>query len=163
MNTLLVFNFSSTSDWSVWEIENDTVMGGISKSKLSRSEAGHAVFTGAISLENDGGFASMQYHFSPKDISGYEKAVVRVKGDGKEYQFRIKADLNQRASFIYTFKTSGEWQTIEIKLNQMEPEYRGNKLNLPNFNADQIQEVRFMIANGKSESFRLEIDKIELK
>lgn len=163
MNSLLLFDFSAASDWSVWEIENDVVMGGNSTSELSRSEEGNALFTGYVSLENDGGFASVQYHFQPRDISGYEKALIRLKGDGKDYQFRIKADLNEKASYVYTFKTSGEWQTIEIPLNKMEPTYRGNKLNQPNFNATKIQEVRFMIGNGKAENFRLEIDKIELQ
>ncbi len=163
MKSLILFDFSTTSDWSAWEIENDTVMGGVSTSKLSRSEGGHAVFTGTVSLENNGGFASMQYHFPPKNISGYTKAVIRIKGDGKAYQFRIKADLRERASYIYSFTTTGEWQTIEIPLSQLSPTYRGNKLNIPNFNADQIQEVRFLIGNGKRESFRLEVDKIELR
>lgn len=163
MKSLFLFDFSSTSDWSMWEIENDVVMGGISTSQLTRSKEGYAVFTGKVSLENDGGFASMQYHFPPKDIAGYTKAVIRLKGDGKDYQFRIKADLKERADYIFTFKTTGEWQTIEIQLNKMEPSYRGNKLNQPNFNSDQIQEVRFMIGNGRAESFRLEIDKIELQ
>ena len=163
MKSLVLFEFSSASDWSVWEIENDVVMGGRSTSDLSRSKEGNAVFTGFVSLENNGGFASIQYHFKSKDISGYQKAVIRVKGDGKEYQFRIKADLNERASYIYTFKTSGEWQTIEIPLAKMEPTFRGNKLNLPNFNANKLQEIRFMIANGTAERFRLEIDKIELQ
>lgn len=163
MSGLLIFDFGSTADWSAWEIENDTVMGGVSTSKLNRSKEGHAVFTGTVSLENNGGFASMQYHFSPMTISGYTKAVIRLKGDGKDYQFRIKANLRERASFIYTFHTTGDWQTIEIPLNKMEPSYRGNKLNLPNFNAVQIQEVRFMIGNGKAETFQLEVEKIELK
>lgn len=163
MKSLILFDFSSTSDWSVWEIENDVVMGGISTSQLTRSEEGYAVFTGKVSLENNGGFASMQYHFPPKNITGYTKAVIRLKGDGKDYQFRIKADLKERADYIYTFKTTGEWETIEIQLSEMEPSYRGNKLNQPNFNADQIQEARFMIGNGKAEKFRLEVDKIELQ
>ena len=162
MSSLLLFDFSSSNDWTVWEIENDVVMGGNSTSQLTRSKDGNAVFTGYVSLENNGGFASMQYHFKPKDIKGYDKAVIRLKGDGKEYQFRIKADLRERASYIYTFKTNGDWQTIEIPLNLMSPTYRGNKLNLPNFNADKLQEVRFLIGNGKAENFRLEIDRIEL-
>lgn len=163
MNSLLLFDFSSTSDWSVWEIENDVVMGGKSTSDLSRSKEGNAVFTGFVSLENNGGFASLQYHFESKDISGYEKAIIFLKGDGKEYQFRIKANLNEKAAYVYNFKTSGEWQTIEIPLNKMEPTFRGTKLNMPNFRADKLQEIRFMIGNGKAESFRLEIDKIELQ
>lgn len=163
MNSLLLFDFSASTNWSVWEIENDVVMGGNSTSELSRSEEGNAVFSGFVSLENNGGFASMQYHFEPKDISGYEKAVIRLKGDGKEYQFRIKSNLRERASYVYTFKTTGDWQTIEIPLKQMTPTFRGNKLNLPNFNADKLQEIRFMIGNGKAENFRLEIDRIELE
>ncbi|NVO32516.1 CIA30 family protein [Hymenobacter lapidiphilus] len=163
MSSLLIFDFSSSADWSVWEIENDVVMGGRSSSQLSRSEAGNAVFTGTVSLENNGGFASMQYHFAPRDVSGYNKACIRLKGDGKEYQFRIKASLKEKASYIHTFQTSGEWQVVEIPLNQMEPTYRGNKLDLPNFNASEIQEVRFLVGNGKAERFRLEIDKIELQ
>jgi NADH dehydrogenase [ubiquinone] 1 alpha subcomplex assembly factor 1 len=163
MKSLILFDFSSTPDWSVWEIENDGVMGGISTSQLSRSKEGHAVFTGAVSLENNGGFASIQYHFPPRKISGYNKAVIRLKGDGKDYQFRIKADLSERAAYIYSFKTTGEWQTIEIALNQMEPSYRGNKLRQPNFNTDQIQEIGFLIGNGRTEKFRLEIEKIELE
>ncbi|OGX83624.1 NADH:ubiquinone oxidoreductase [Hymenobacter lapidarius] len=163
MGSLLLFNFSTSSDWSGWEVENDVVMGGKSSSKLTRNEAGNAVFTGDVSLENNGGFASIQYHFAPRAISGYDKACIRLKGDGKEYQFRIKANLKERASYIYTFKTSGEWQTIEIPLNKMEPSFRGNKLAQPNFNADKIEEVRFLVGNGKAENFRLEIDKIELQ
>ena len=162
-NSLLLFDFSSSSDWSGWEIQNDVVMGGKSSSDLSRSKEGNAVFTGDVSLRNNGGFASLQYHFTPKDIRGYDRAVIRLKGDGKEYQFRIKASLNERASYIYTFKTSGEWQTIEIPLNKMEPSYRGNKLDQPNFNANQMQEARFLIGNGKAENFRLEIDKLALQ
>ena len=163
MNSLLLFDFSSSADWSGWEIQNDVVMGGKSASDLSRSKEGNAVFTGDVSLQNNGGFASLQSHFTPKDVRGYTKAVIRLKGDGKAYQFRIKANLNERASYIYTFNTSGEWQTIEIPLNKMEASYRGNKLDQPNFNANQLQEVRFLIANGKAENFRLEIDKIELQ
>lgn len=163
MNRFLLFDFSASPDWFGWEIENDVVMGGKSSSDLSRSEDGNAVFTGDVSLKNDGGFASMQYHFAPQDIRGYTKACIRLKGDGKEYQFRTKARLNEKASYEYPFPTSGAWQTIEVPLDQMEPTYRGNKLDLPNFNADQIQEIRFLIGNGKAEKFRLEIDTIELR
>ena len=161
-NSLLLFDFSASSDWSEWAIQNDVVMGGKSSSDLSRSNEGHAVFTGDVSLSNNGGFASLRYQFAPRDIRGCKSAVFRVKGDGKQYQFRLKAGLNERASYLYTFNTSGEWQTIEIPLNKMEPYYRGNKLDQPNFNANQVQEVRFLIGNGKAEKFRLEIDKLAL-
>ncbi len=163
MNKLLLFDFSAADDWSGWEIENDVVMGGNSSSYLERGDEGHAVFKGSVSLENNGGFASLQYHFDTKNIDGYKKALILLKGDGKSYQFRMKSNLRDKASYIYTFKTSGDWETIEIPLKEMEPVFRGNKLNLPNFSAETIQEVRFLIGNKKAEDFRLEIRKIELE
>lgn len=163
MNKLLLFDFSATDDWSSWEIENDVVMGGTSSSSLESSPAGNAIFAGKVSLENNGGFASLQYHFPSKNIRGYKKALIFLKGDGNPYQFRMKANLRDKASYIYTFKTTGEWETIEVPLNEMEPVFRGEQLDLPNFNAESIQEVRFLIGNKKAENFRLEINKIELE
>lgn len=163
MNNLVLFDFSETDDWSGWSIQNDVVMGGRSSSKLERSSAGNAVFTGQVSLENNGGFASVQYHFPAKDIKDYKKAVLYLKGDGKIYQFRIKEDLDDRASYVYDFETGGDWQTVEIPLKEMKPVYRGRSLDMPNFSANSIQEIRFLIGNKKEQDFRLEIDNIELK
>ncbi|SKB87317.1 Complex I intermediate-associated protein 30 (CIA30) [Salegentibacter salinarum] len=163
MSKLLLFDFSAITDWSAWEVENDVVMGGNSSSKLERSDEGNAIFRGSVSLENNGGFASVQYHFPSKNIKGYKKALILLKGDGKSYQFRMKSNLKDRASYIYTFKTTGDWQTVEVPLLKMKPVFRGNKLDLPNFPAETTQEIRFLIGNEKAEDFRLEIDKIELE
>ncbi len=138
-------------------------MGGNSSSSLEKSEEGHAIFKGTVSLEKNGGFASLQSHFPAKDIKGYTKALILLKGDGKNYQFRMKSDLRERASYIHSFETSGEWETIDIPLKEMEPVFRGRKLDMPNFPAEQIQEIRFLIGNKKNQGFRLEIKKIELE
>lgn len=163
MSTLTVFDFSDEEEWSNWQIENDRVMGGKSTAELVRNNAGNAVFRGSVSLENNGGFASVQYRFSAIDVAEYSKAILRVKGDGKRYQFRVKANLSDRYSFIQYFETNGEWQTIEIPLEEMYPVYRGRDVDRPNFDADQIEEVRFLIGNGKPQDFALEIDKIMLE
>ena len=98
MNSLLIFDFSSTKDSSGWKMQNDVVMGGNSFSKLERSKEGNAIFKGYVSLENNGGFASVHYKFATKDISNYKKAYIKLKGDGKNYQFRVK-----RQSLLYIF------------------------------------------------------------
>ncbi|MFN4198010.1 MAG: CIA30 family protein, partial [Flavobacterium sp.] len=54
-------------------------------------------------------------------------------------------------------------EIIEIPLNRMYPSFRGRTLNLPNFEANTIEEIAFLIGNKKNESFTLLIDKIELK
>lgn len=163
MTKLLLFDFSAKEDWSGWKIQNDVVMGGNSSSALEKSTEGHAIFKGSVSLENNGGFASVQYRFDTKNIEGYKKALILLKGDGKNYQFRMKSSLDEKASYIHTFKTSGNWETIEISLKEMEPFFRGNKLDIPNFPAETVEEVRFLIGNKKAEDFRLEIKKIELE
>jgi hypothetical protein len=97
-----------------------------------------------------------------KKIGNYKKVAIRLKGDGKDYQFRIKDDLNSYFSYITTFKTKGEWETVTLQLKDLYPSFRGQTLNLPNFEKDAIEEIVFLIGNKKNESFELLIDKIEL-
>jgi NADH dehydrogenase [ubiquinone] 1 alpha subcomplex assembly factor 1 len=86
-----------------------------------------------------------------------------VKGDGKTYQFRVKTNRYDRHSYIGFFNTSGKEEIIEIELREMEPGFRGMKPNIPDYPGKQMEEISFLIANKKAESFRLEIDKILLK
>lgn len=88
---------------------------------------------------------------------------IRLKGDGKQYQFRIKDKNTSYYSYITTFETSGEWETIAIQLADLYPSFRGQKLNLSNFNADSFEEISFLIGNKKNESFQLLLDKIEIR
>ena len=86
-----------------------------------------------------------------------------IKGDGKNYQFRIKANSRDYYSYITTFSTTNEWQEVEILLEDMVPSFRGRKLDQPNFAKDHIEEIAFLISNKKQENFKLLIDKVELK
>ena len=43
-----------------WTSVNDVVMGGVSDSLMQVSEDGTGVFAGHLSLENNGGFASVR-------------------------------------------------------------------------------------------------------
>jgi len=90
--------------------------------------------------------------------------IVRItlKGDGKAYQFRIKSSPYDRHSYISEFQTTGDWQEVVIPLSAMYPAFRGRKLEIPNFNSDQISELAFLIGNKEPENFQLEISKIEL-
>lgn len=160
MTSNTYIDFSEQHDLSPWEIQNDTVMGGLSHSKLVCNEAGNGVFKGKVSLENNGGFAMVQYYGKPWNVSEYSKVLIRVKGDGKRYQFRIKNQRNDRHSYIQYFETNGKWQTISISLDKLTPWFRGKKLDQSNFKGDCIEGIAFLIGNGKDEDFSLEIDKI---
>ncbi|MBK8853830.1 MAG: CIA30 family protein [Saprospiraceae bacterium] len=55
-----IYNFSTQTNIKEWRIVNDDVMGGISKSSILLTDTGHGQFSGHVSLENNGGFASIQ-------------------------------------------------------------------------------------------------------
>ena len=138
-------------------------MGGKSSGTFKLSAEGHGVFEGAISLENNGGFSSVRYRFEKILIREYTKIILKIRGDGKKYQFRIKPNSDDYYSYISPFSTTGEWQEIQILLKDMYPSFRGRKLDQPNFSNDYIEEITFLIGNNSQEEFKLLIDKIVLK
>ena len=88
---------------------------------------------------------------------------MHLKGDGKTYQVRIQENGSDYFSYIFTFQTSGEWETVKIPLAEMYPSFRGRKLNLPNYSGKSMMELTFLIGNKKAESFHLELRKAMLK
>ncbi|MEM6722045.1 MAG: CIA30 family protein [Bacteroidota bacterium] len=161
--TMTLFDFSKTSKLSNWYVVNDGVMGGISQSKFSLNGQGNGLFEGNVSLENNGGFCSLRYAIGNIDITGKTTVVIRLKGDGKQYKFRLKRNSADYYTYTTNFKTSGDWETIEIPLNSLYPTFRGRRLNIGNFSANYIEELGFLIANKKKEAFQLELDYISLK
>lgn len=158
-----LYDFSSEAQASDWRIVNDGVMGGVSQSNFN-VEPDYAVFEGEISLENNGGFASVRAFSSQLDLEGYTHISIRVKGDGKRYQFRIRDDNGfDGVSHRHYFDTTNrEWQVITFPLDDFVPVFRGRTLsNVGKIKAEKIQQVGFLIANGKAEKFRLEIDWIK--
>lgn len=163
MTPSIIFDFNKEANLQNWMIVDDVVMGGRSSGKFLLDADGHGVFTGDVSLENNGGFSSVRYRPDRISVKGYSKIALKVKGDGKNYQFRIKSNSRDYYSYIAPFPTSGQWQEIEISLEDMYPTFRGRRLDLPNFSGDSIEEIRFLIGNKKKEEFKLLIDQIVLK
>lgn len=158
----VIYDFSPESAQRDWQIVDDVVMGGRSNGNFEITEEGHGHFYGEVSLENNGGFSSLRHRMEPLSVMGYSKVRIRLKGDGKRYQFRIKAKARDYYSYIQYFETNGEWQELELDLDQFEASFRGRKLDMPKFDQAQIEECTFLIANYKAESFDLWIDEITL-
>jgi len=162
-STSNIFNFKSKEDTNNWYVVNDGVMGGLSASSLEINKEGKALFKGHVTTENNGGFASVRYAFTKKEVSKFTHIVLRIKGDGKDYQFRIKEEQEQRHSYIFPFSTSGKWEIIKIHFSKFYPSFRGNILDIPNFSGTTMEEIAFLIANKTKESFQLEIESILLE
>ncbi|QCX02321.1 CIA30 family protein [Aggregatimonas sangjinii] len=161
--SLIICDFSNDEVVKNWYVVDDGVMGGLSEGSFNSTSAGNALYSGTVRTENNGGFSSVRYGFKTKDVSNYKTVKLRLKGDGKSYQFRVKADRDTRYSYINSFETSGEWETISLSLASFYPSFRGNRLNKPNFGGDTMEEIAILIGNKTKESFSLEIEKVYLE
>lgn len=163
MHAQTIFDFTRQSDLDNWNVVDDVVMGGRSSGQLEINNEGNGVFSGFVTTENNGGFSSVRYQFDKINTSKDTKMVLYIKGDGKEYQIRIKDKINTYYSYITTIETSGEWQKITLLLQDFYPSFRGRTLDLPNYNSPSIEEVAILIGNKRKETFELIIDKIILE
>lgn len=159
-----VFNFSTDTALKQWIIVNDGVMGGLSQSQLQWEDEGYAQFSGELSTENNGGFASTRCRPQNLGLSNTINGIrIHVKGDGNVYQFRIHTDqLFDGAAYKYLFETNGEWQTIEIPFDECKATYRGRIIpNAPSIKPNEVQQVGFLIAEKQVGPFALKIKSIE--
>ena len=163
MDSKVIVDFKSLSDLREWTVVDDGVMGGKSAGDFTVNTNGYAVFSGSISLDNNGGFSSVRCRFQKIAVANCTTIVLKLCGDGKKYQFRIKANSGAAYSYIAPFTTSGEWQEIEIQLKDMYPSFRGRRLDQPNFSHNFIEEIAFLTGNKKAEDFKLIIASITLK
>lgn len=160
---LTLFDFTPQTSPYTWQVVDDVVMGGRSQGEFYVNEAGHGIFQGHVSLENNGGFSSVRHRFAQTPVAKYDSVELRIKGDGRAYQFRLKSKPSESHSYIYHFQTTGDWQIIRFPFSEMYPAFRGSRLSIPNFPGKTIGEAAFLISNKEEQDFELQIDYIALK
>ncbi len=160
----VIFDFNEKASVRQWNIVNDGVMGGLSASSMQWREDGVAVFSGSVSLENNGGFASTRAILEGVNLAGFSSVALRVKGDGKTYKFRIRTDRNFDG-VTYScdfFAPAGEWKEIRLPFSEFVPVFRGRRLaNVGPLRSEEIRQTGFLISDKQSGSFSLEVDWIK--
>ena len=157
---LTLFDFQANNNPADWVIVNDGVMGGLSRSEIDLPEGGAAVFRGVVSLENNGGFASTRTTSRNYDLGGYSGILIQVKGDGKRYQFRMRAgDRFDGVSYRCHFETeANKWMIIRVPFAECTPVFRGRVLpDVAPISAEHIQQLGFLISDKQQGPFKLEI------
>ena len=96
-------------------------------------------------------------------MTDFTHFTLRLKGDGSRYKFRVKSSVKERHGYTYGFLTTGEWEVIEIPMTEMEPEFHGEKLNLPDYPGKQAMQITIVAGNGQEEDFYLELDNIAMR
>jgi len=148
-------------DLQPWLAVNDGVMGGVSAGRMSETGSG-LVFEGVLSLENNGGFASVR-RLVGADLSTASSVRIRVRGDGRRYQLRFRQDRRfDGVAWRAFFDADDAWRTVSLGFDEFEPVFRGRRVpEAGALNAATISQIGFMLADGNPGPFRLEIQTIE--
>ena len=157
----VVFSFEPNTNTPEWYSIDDRVMGGVSRSNFEATNKGLGVFNGTLSLQNNGGFASVRVETDGVDLSGFDAITIRVRGDGRTYKFCLKTD-DSWDGILYqsSFKTkAGKWQEISLPLESFQPMWRGRLIReAGSLSADQIRSFGLMLADKNPGEFKLELD-----
>lgn len=160
----VMVEFTGNNESEKWWSINDVVMGGLSNSKFSVSEQGTGIFSGTVSMENNGGFASVRRTGTDYGLEDQIGIRLMVRGDGKRYQFRIRTNDNfDGMAYQAVFETTkGEWTTVDLLFDDFQATYRGRQVTgAPPLNPADIRQIGFLIAGKQEGPFRLEIERIE--
>jgi hypothetical protein len=87
----VMIGFTELENPDSWRITNDGVMGGKSKGHFLLIK-NQGLFTGDISLDNNGGFSSVFRKLEPLS-SDLETVIIDIQGDGLAYQLRMIVSL----------------------------------------------------------------------
>jgi monofunctional biosynthetic peptidoglycan transglycosylase len=155
----MLFDFAGPTHAPIWQVVNDDVMGGVSSSRFSVTN-GVAVFRGELSLDNNGGFASVRSLPSRHDLAGCDAFLIRLRGDGHRYKFTVRTDAGfDSPIYQASFPTKpGEWAELRLPMMDFVPTFRGRVLtNVPPLDPDVVVSVGLLISDKQEGPFRLEV------
>jgi Complex I intermediate-associated protein 30 (CIA30) len=150
-NQLELFDFTHpTIDLqSTWGAVDDVVMGGVSESGM-RLKADVAVFSGNVSIENSGGFASVRTrNFEPSlNLNNYQGIELYVKGDGQRYKIFVRTETKwDGVGYAYSFDTiADEWMTIQVPFADLVPIFRAKTVSDAPLDTTQIRSLQLMLS-----------------
>lgn len=160
----ILLDFGKEKDGYEWRIVNDGVMGGLSRGKVSFDE-NSLIFSGRVSLENNGGFTSFRSPYKRFDLRASESIEIRYRSEGLDCAFQ----LNQNQRFwrpnhkVKLPVTDNEWKVVKMALTEMDEYQMGQKTG----NKMSESAIRNTIRLGlitdskKAGSFKIEIDYIK--
>jgi monofunctional biosynthetic peptidoglycan transglycosylase len=157
----LLYSFDDPGAAAGWMAINDVVMGGVSTGGIRATGEGTVLFAGRVSLENNGGFASLRSGPRQWDLESYSGIAVRVRGDGQRYKIHLKTDFSYDGiSYRVPFQTDrAQWQTIRFPFAEFQPSFRGRTIiGAPPLDPRKIATIGFLISDKQAGKFRLEID-----
>ena len=164
-NREVLLEFDNPASIRNWRAVNDGVMGGRSVGRYRLTDKNMLEFFGYLSLENNGGFASIRVPSGDFKFKQGDSVILRVKGDGRTYNMNLYAQRNLGGySFRQSFKTTAN-KLIEVKLpvDQFVATWRGRVFPKQELNPSQIAGLGILLGDKKQGKFSLQIESISIQ
>lgn len=158
-----LFRFDKPNSARPWQTVNDGVMGGRSDGRFKINDEKKMEFFGTLSLENNGGFASVRARGGNLGLKAGDVIVARVRGDGREYNFNVYAQRNLGGySYRQAFKTKkNEWIEVEFPIEKFAATWRGRRFPNAKLDPSKVTGLGFQLGDKKAGPFKLEVEWIK--
>jgi len=167
-------SFPTPASVNGWFNVDDSVMGGVSASEGTWVEAGGTgalLFSGTLSTERNGGFASILGPTEPEmglRASNTTAISISAIGDGRTYLLQLRAGQNGNERWIARFtpptaRPQTESENVLIPFDAFEPVdrfLRPAASNMP-LEASSIIQLAVYVLDGQVGEFRLAIERID--
>jgi NADH dehydrogenase [ubiquinone] 1 alpha subcomplex assembly factor 1 len=156
-----LYDFAAPNAAQAWQPVNDGVMGGVSDGRFKITEQGTMEFFGTLSLENNGGFASVRSRRGDLGLApAGETLLIRLRGDGREYLLNLYVPA-LRIAYSYRAPiptTAGEWTEVRIPLEDCYATSFGERVpDAGPLDPAKVNSLGLMLADKKAGPFKLEI------
>jgi monofunctional biosynthetic peptidoglycan transglycosylase len=160
----VLFEFGKPDAAKQWQTVNDGVMGGRSDGRFKMTNNKTMEFFGTLSLENNGGFASVRSRPTTLDIKSGDSIVARVRGDGREYRLNLYVPRGAGGySFRQSFKTKkDEWIEVSFPVDKFVATWRGRVFPDQKLDPSKVNSVGFLLGDKKAGPFKLEVEWIKV-
>lgn len=160
----VLFQFDQPQAAKPWQTVNDGVMGGRSVGRFKINDDQKMEFFGTLSLENNGGFASVRARSGNLGLKKSDVIVARIKGDGREYKFNVYAQNNLGGfSFRQSFPTKKDrWIEVRFPVEKFVATWRGRVFPDRKLDPAQVSGLGFLLGDEKPGPFKLEVEWIKV-
>jgi NADH dehydrogenase [ubiquinone] 1 alpha subcomplex assembly factor 1 len=160
-----LFDFNGADAAKEWQTINDGVMGGVSEGKFKITDKKTLEFYGTLSLENNGGFASVRTKPKKLGLKKGDVLVARVRGDGRDYSMNLYVPRPLIAfSYRSTVQTKkGEWIEVRLPLDKFEATSFGRVVkDARPLDPAEVNSLGFLLGDKKAGPFWLEVEWIKV-
>lgn len=161
----VLFEFAGADAAKEWQAVNDGVMGGVSVGTFTITDQKTLEFSGTLSLENNGGFASVRTRARKLGLETGDTLVARVKGDGREYSMNLYLNKPLTAfSYRAAVPTrKDEWIEVKVPLDAFVATSFGRVVeNAGAVKPEEINALGFLLGDKKAGPFKLEVEWVKV-